>query len=698
MRSFGLTLLRGQLIVLAKGMAVAWQARLDENVESMHILGRYYSGHRQVTSTEFRSIVAAMIERHPEIDYVTWLPSQLEPAKRAGTMATKNSVGAAQTDAQVPPEAAQDDATPMPGSHTASPSAGEVAGFNLTDDDRAAMRGAAASGQATLAAATRASQPGSRYTCRIFTLVYAAPHAAPGRKPQVTGFLMGVVHLGRMTALAVKGLEPSDVELDFYEGQRPDVANLLFSYEVDPKRDMGIMALLGKLELPYDLKWGTSFTRAGRQWFFRCRPSSHTFTLRRMWLGRFVYVTSLLCIMLLVINLYIAVNRALKSEQLVIRRTKELQTEIAEREQAEARLLASTAQLQQSHFELERLNEMSELLQACHTVAEATGVIKVIAGDLFRDCSGAIYLRDGEQTFKSAAQWGGIATSEITVDDEACWALRSRKTHHFGAGRATLSCGHLTTAPAEYVCIPMQSQDRILGLLYLVAGADAEQNAAQQRFGHTVAEQLALALNKLEMQERLRELSIRDPLTQLFNRRYLEETLEREVSRAQRGQRALSVIMLDIDHFKHFNDTHSHSAGDTLLRALGHFLANNVRCEDIACRYGGEEFTLILPDASLAQAMARAAAMRAAAQTLDIEHQGQSLGRITLSLGIAAYPEHGDRAELLLRAADAALYRAKAAGRNRVETATTDDMLDVPIAPYPAPPATELRKIIEKEA
>jgi diguanylate cyclase (GGDEF)-like protein/PAS domain S-box-containing protein len=159
---------------------------------------------------------------------------------------------------------------------------------------------------------------------------------------------------------------------------------------------------------------------------------------------------------------------------------------------------------------------------------------------------------------------------------------------------------------------------------------------------------------------------IHDPLTGLYNRRYLDETLPRELQRATRHGSSVGIIMLDIDHFKRFNDTYGHDGGDVLLRAVGTFLQTNIRGEDIACRYGGEEFTLVLPGASLADTQQRAEAIRAGVQTLVVEHAGQALSSITVSLGVAVFSDYRTTADMLIRAADQALYQAKRSGRNQV--------------------------------
>jgi diguanylate cyclase (GGDEF)-like protein len=183
----------------------------------------------------------------------------------------------------------------------------------------------------------------------------------------------------------------------------------------------------------------------------------------------------------------------------------------------------------------------------------------------------------------------------------------------------------------------------------------------------TLAEDMALALANLRLRETLRSQAIRDPLTGLFNRRYLEETMAREINRVKRQETPLGVIMMDLDHFKRYNDTFGHSAGDELLSAMGILLKSQIRGEDIACRYGGEEFLVIMPGTSLEVALERAETLRQAVKEMHLQHPG--LHPTTLSLGVAVYPDHGDTELQLIQSADAALYRAKQAGRDRVVAA-----------------------------
>jgi diguanylate cyclase (GGDEF)-like protein len=196
-------------------------------------------------------------------------------------------------------------------------------------------------------------------------------------------------------------------------------------------------------------------------------------------------------------------------------------------------------------------------------------------------------------------------------------------------------------------------------------------NSENRQLALTAAESVAISLSNLYLQETLRVQSIRDPLTGLFNRRYLEESGERELYRMARGKKPAGLAMIDLDHFKTFNDTFGHEGGDALLRAFGQFLRERLRKEDIACRYGGEEFCILFCESSVDDAVRRAEQLRAEVNHLTVHHGGQHLGDISISVGVASYPTHGSVLTDLIAAADSALYQAKAAGRNRVVTAST---------------------------
>jgi diguanylate cyclase (GGDEF)-like protein len=227
---------------------------------------------------------------------------------------------------------------------------------------------------------------------------------------------------------------------------------------------------------------------------------------------------------------------------------------------------------------------------------------------------------------------------------------------------------------SAYVCEPLTAQGEVIGMLHIqsstprtmpeVAGLSGATDLPE-RLVATLAENLAMALSNLNLREVLRLQSIRDPLTGLFNRRYMEETFERELGRVKRNQAGLTVIMFDVDHFKKYNDSYGHHAGDAVLSHIGSYLKTNVRSEDIPCRYGGEEFLLIMPGLSADGALRRAESIRTGIAHLTVENRGQPLPKVTVSMGVAAFPAHGDSASTIIQAADEALYRAKRNGRNR---------------------------------
>jgi diguanylate cyclase (GGDEF)-like protein len=266
----------------------------------------------------------------------------------------------------------------------------------------------------------------------------------------------------------------------------------------------------------------------------------------------------------------------------------------------------------------------------------------------------------------SVARWGDASEPKPFGLDE-CWAIRRGRAHIVEDVSGGVVCRHMQGVNSgAALCVPLVAHGELLGLFTLVLPDVKAPLDPKRRLAMTVAEHVALALANLRLHDTLRSQSIRDPLTGLFNRRYMEESLQREMRRAARSRQPVGIIMLDIDHFKAFNDTHGHEAGDALLQSVGSIMQRSVRAEDIACRYGGEEFTLILPEASLPDAALRAEHIRQAISHLNIQYHRQQLGRITVSAGVAIYPDHGPTGDAVLRASDAALYQAKSRGRNRI--------------------------------
>ena len=331
-------------------------------------------------------------------------------------------------------------------------------------------------------------------------------------------------------------------------------------------------------------------------------------------------------------------------------------------------------ELEARNQEIILLGEMSNILQACLTTEEAYNTVGQLIEPLFPNMPGAVFvISNSKQLVTAVASWGDAsATTEMLFTPHECWGLRRGRSHLMESDRNAINCKHTHHDSQNYasLCVPMMAQGEALGILYLNANEPGILTEAKQQLAITVAEQIALAFANLKLHEALQQQSIRDPLTGLFNRRYLEESLEREISRAERQQQTVGIIMLDVDHFKQFNDTFGHDAGDTLLRELGIFLKKNIRGSDIACRFGGEELIIILPEASLEITLQRAEQIREGIKHLNLHSRHQQLGTITLSLGVANFPQHGITGEMVIQAADSALYQAKAQGRDRVIAAT----------------------------
>jgi diguanylate cyclase (GGDEF)-like protein/PAS domain S-box-containing protein len=342
-----------------------------------------------------------------------------------------------------------------------------------------------------------------------------------------------------------------------------------------------------------------------------------------------------------------------------------------ELQEANQKLEAWVNELEQRTREMALLNEMGDILRACLTTEEAYDVIVRVAQQIFPAKVGALYvIAASRNVVEAVAVWGDPAMVEQSFSPPECWALRRGRTHWVENPRLGLICKHIHhPVPDGFLCIPMMAQSEALGILHLMQPENIKMTESKQRLAVTMSEHIAMALSNLRLHEILRSQSIRDPLTGLFNRRFMEESLELELRRASRNQRPLGMIMIDLDHFKYFNDNLGHEAGDLLLKELGILLRANIRGEDIACRYGGEEFMLILPEGNGAVTRQRAEFYKEAIQRLDVHYRGRPLGRVTASMGVAIFPEHGRSAKALIEAADKALYRSKSAGRDRVTLA-----------------------------
>lgn len=325
-------------------------------------------------------------------------------------------------------------------------------------------------------------------------------------------------------------------------------------------------------------------------------------------------------------------------------------------------------ELKQRESEIERINDLYEVLQACNSQQEAYPLIGSVATQLFSGASGALAISVSRaHQMETAVEWGPDPRMSLAFLLDDCWALRRGQMQEVAEPDSLQTCRHfLATPPGPYTCLPLSVRGELLGLLNLRCPPGESFSAQKRQLFTMLGEVVKLSLSSLKLRDALRAQAIRDPLTGLFNRNYLDEMLRRELSRSARHHTKLCMAMLDIDGFKAFNDTYSHNAGDVLLKAIADFFMKKLRASDIVCRYGGDEFVLVLPDTDLQHVSERLDHIRADVKNIKCEYEGRILPAASVSIGIAQWPDqaatHGD----LIKAADSALYSAKHNGRNQI--------------------------------
>lgn len=339
------------------------------------------------------------------------------------------------------------------------------------------------------------------------------------------------------------------------------------------------------------------------------------------------------------------------------------------------------AELEQRNEVNQQLGEMADMLQCCKTINETFPIISQYLRKLYPEDSCFLFLHDAErevieQVIPPLEGEGPF----INMTNDSCWALRQGKRYLFNDEEHELICDHVRSPGCGYICVPLIAHGVTIGLLHILFG-NKEENISlafsekRLRMASRLAEHLSLALSNLRLREELKLKSIQDSLTGLANRRHMEEIMQRQFYRFLRHQTPCSIIMIDVDHFKTFNDHYGHETGDLVLKKLASYLKDHTRGEDLACRYGGEEFIIILVNTGIDEAIKKAENLRAdIAENVTIPHNSETL-HITASMGVAACPDHGRGPTELVKSADDALYRAKDNGRNRVEIALTVDEL-----------------------
>ena len=673
--------LRADFVNTAADRAHAIRAGLVEDFIELNLLGSYISAARELAqgqlgafAQEFGRFSGRIPGLEPDTQVVAFI-SRVHSSERAEFEArTRNEIDPEfqilepSPDGGFRPAGSRPDYFPIMVVEPLEFGAA-ISGLDLSSVPafRVAIDRAIATG--TIVASESTSLPqrtAERTTVWHFLALYRKTGSEKDRlaRGELIGLAASSFRIDQKVELSLKDLSPAGIDLELLDPAAPASQQQLYYHK---SRIPGYDAV-GVVKS--GLTWSTRIDAGNRIWILNAYPTREFLMRHRSWPSYSILAGGLLLTAAGALFFSARLRRTLRVEALVAERTHALAAEIAKHERLEKALADSRAslsgqveQLNGRNREVQLLSEVGDMLQSCLSTEEAYPVIAIHGPRLLPGTSGALYVHDPQRDiYALTTAWGVTSSFTAVFTAEDCWALRRGKMHAVTATAATLPCRH---APADIgpgsLCIPLAASGKSIGLLHVLRCPEAA-----HAFAASAADRIGLALANLMLRSDLRQLSIHDPLTTLFNRRYMEETLELELRRAERKEQPIGIIMMDIDHFKAFNDGFGHAAGDALLQALGALVRTHLRGGDIACRYGGEEFLLILPEASADVARERAEDLRERVKKMVVRSAETTLGPVTISLGVAVYPVHGKTRDELLAAADAGLYQAKNSGRDKV--------------------------------
>jgi diguanylate cyclase (GGDEF)-like protein len=335
--------------------------------------------------------------------------------------------------------------------------------------------------------------------------------------------------------------------------------------------------------------------------------------------------------------------------------------------------------------EVKLLGELNEWLQSSRSLEELFDMVSRFMTHMLPQCEGSVYVySNSRDVLDGAASWNG-GEHKDHIHPEACWGLRRGRPYAYGLSEVDFVCEHAEPHDQNpYFCFPVLAHGETVGLMHLKAAANVSDAdfRGTRKLAQMCAEQISMAIANVQMRDQLQDQSVRDSLTGLFNRRHLTDSMRKLILRSQKNSQKLNIVSVDVDHFKKFNDNHGHDAGDMVLRAVGAALDSACDGDEIACRIGGEEFMMLLPALDGDGAFNRAETLRKTVENITVRYGDKNLPRITVSVGLATYPDHGMMPQDLMRAADDALYAAKGNGRNQVVIAHAHpDAEDMPVTP-----------------
>lgn len=320
-------------------------------------------------------------------------------------------------------------------------------------------------------------------------------------------------------------------------------------------------------------------------------------------------------------------------------------------------------------YEENLMNKLNSMLQLCSTAEETYPRINLIAQEIFRGLSGglAVY-QSASQQLETVIQWGPDQILIQFFAPEDCFSVRSGSVNIVDDYKTAIPCPHYTTPPqGGHMDIPMFVMNDLIAVIHVFAPAEQPLSKHIQEIAVAFSNVIKIALTNINLRHSLQEMTLRDALTGLYNRRYLNEFLPRELNRIKREEGKLIIAMLDIDDFKKVNDTFGHEAGDEVLKRIGQILNQTFRISDMVCRFGGEEFFVVMLGSDLDAAVLKLEHLRELIKNEKITFHGQALPKTVLSVGVARAPQDGVIENILIDAADQALYEAKRLGKDRIE-------------------------------
>ncbi|WP_169915839.1 diguanylate cyclase [Shewanella psychrophila] len=319
--------------------------------------------------------------------------------------------------------------------------------------------------------------------------------------------------------------------------------------------------------------------------------------------------------------------------------------------------------------DIELLHELDSMLGACSELSEAGSVVKQVTPRLLPNSSGAISIyKSSRNKLEFIMFWGEEWQGVTEFKPEQCWALRKGHSHQSDHNDTQIYCEHFSHLAIEQgnkasLCIPLMALGEAIGVMHILK---KEFPYSDLLLTNAIAKRVGLAIANIELRYSLRQQAIKDTLTGLFNRRYLFESLEQLVALGMRNKSQIGIIMGDIDHFKSFNDSYGHDAGDDVLKEVAKELKKNTRIADIVCRYGGEEFCIVCPDSTQEETLLIAEKLRLAVAKKEVKLSSKEMVTVTISMGVAMFTNSEDSIKSVISEADRRLYQAKSDGRNCV--------------------------------